>query len=259
MLLWAVIGVVLIGVVLLDAFETVVLPRCHPPAAARAPGPPVALAAVVLPRTGNLAQRRASRDLPEFLWPVCSVPFAFRGVGLPGLSVGFALLLWSLDAQMVTTRGDAGFGTALYGSGTTFFTLGLGRRLPHTALGRLLVVLEAGIGFAFLALIIPQMPVLSQASSRSARSTCPCSTRVPGPPPSAADLLRREAGGELHPGPDTGAPGSGETAGPAELLESYVSCPTRSWPSIAPSTPSNPGSPGSPRFWMPGRPDPGGD
>ena len=31
----------------------------------------------------------------------------------------------------------------MHGSGTTFFTLGLGDVLPHTALGRLLVVLEA--------------------------------------------------------------------------------------------------------------------
>ena len=54
-----------------------------------------------------------------------------------------------LNAQMAATGGDAGVGTALYGSGTTFFTLGIGDVLPHTALGRLLVVLEAGLGFAF--------------------------------------------------------------------------------------------------------------
>ena len=35
-----------------------------------------------------------------------------------------ALLLWGLSAQLATTGGDAGFGMALYGSGTTFFTLG---------------------------------------------------------------------------------------------------------------------------------------
>jgi hypothetical protein len=58
---------------------------------------------------------------------------------------GFALLLWGLDGQRIAAGSDARVGTALYGSGTTFFTLGLGDVLPHTGLGRLLVVLEAGL------------------------------------------------------------------------------------------------------------------
>src|SRR5438132_8964827 len=52
----------------------------HPSAAARAPGPPIALVAVVRPRAGTLAQRRAPRDLLEFLWPIGALP-ADRGVG----------------------------------------------------------------------------------------------------------------------------------------------------------------------------------
>jgi hypothetical protein len=106
---------------------------------------------------------------------------------------GFALLLWGLGAQLVATGGDAGFGTALYGSGTTFFTLGLGDVLPHTALGRLLVVLEAGMEFAFLALIISYIPVLSQAFSHREVYVSLLDARA-GSPPSAAELLRRHAG-----------------------------------------------------------------
>src|SRR5262245_36216419 len=94
---------------------------------------------------------------------------------------------------MVATGGDAGFGTALYGSGTTFFTLGIGDVLPHTALGRLLVVLEAGLGFAFLALIIAYMPVLNQAFSQREVNVSLLDARA-GSPPSAAELLRPRAG-----------------------------------------------------------------
>ena len=169
MLLWAVVGVVLIGVVLLDAFETVVLPR----RATRR----LRLARLVLRSLWQLwsCPARGSWRSGEHRETYLSFygPFALLllfGVWATGLIGGFALLLWSLDAQMVTTGGDAGFGTALYGSGTTFFTLGLGDVLPHTALGRLLVVLEAGLGFAFLALIISYMPVLSQAFSQRVAS-----------------------------------------------------------------------------------------
>jgi len=111
---------------------------------------------------------------------------------------GFALLIWGLGAHLVATGGDVGFGTTLYGSGTTFLTLVLGDVLPHTALGRLLVVLEAGIGFAFLALIISYMPVLSQAFSQREVNVSLLDARA-GSPPSAAELLRRHAGEDFTP------------------------------------------------------------
>src|SRR5204862_5470617 len=87
----------------------------------------------------------------------------------------------------------AGVGAALSGRGTPFCPLGIGDVLPHTALGRLLVVLEAGIGFAFLALIISYMPILSQAFSQREVNVSLLDARA-GSPPSAAELLRRHAG-----------------------------------------------------------------
>ena len=135
---------------------------------------------------------------------------------------GFALLLWGLGAPLVATGGDAGFGTALYGSGTTFFTLGLGDVLPHTTLGRLLVVLEAGMGFAFLALIISYIPVLSQAFSQREVNVSLLDARA-GSPPSAVELLRRHAGADF-----TEALAQLFKEGErwsAELLESHLSYP----------------------------------
>src|SRR5262249_59498718 len=108
------------------------------------------------------------------------------------------LLMWGLGGQMVSIGGDAGFGTTLYGTGTTFLTLGLGDVLPHTALGRMLVVLEAGIGFAFLALIISYMPVLYQAFSQREVNVSLLDARA-GSPPSAAELLHRHAGEDFAP------------------------------------------------------------
>jgi len=192
MLLWALVGGVLICVVLLDAFETIVLPR----RVARR----LRLARLVFRVTWRLWSSPArgrwrSGDRREaylsFYGP--SALFLLIGVWATGLIGGFALLMWGLGAQMAAIGGDAGFGMTLYGSGTTFLTLGLGDVLPHTTLGRMLVVLEAGIGFAFLALIISYMPVLSQAFSQREVSVSLLDARA-GSPPSAAELLRRHAG-----------------------------------------------------------------
>jgi hypothetical protein len=197
MLLWAIVGVVLIGVVLLDAFETIVLPR----RVARR----LRLARLVFRTTWQLWSSPArghwrSGDRREAYLSFYG-PFALLlliGVWAAGLIGGFALLMWGLGAQLVAIGGDAGFGTVLYGSGTTFLTLGLGDVLPHTVLGRILVVLEAGIGFAFLALIISYMPVLSQAFSQREVNVSLLDARA-GSPPSAAELLRRHAGEDFTP------------------------------------------------------------
>jgi hypothetical protein len=197
MLLWTIVGVVLIGVVLLDAFETIVLPR----RVARR----LRLARLVLRPTWLLWSSSARRFWPsgEHRETYLSFygPFALIlliGVWATGLISGFALLMWGLGAQMVATGGDTGFGTALYGSGTTFLTLGIGDVLPHTALGRRIVVLEAGMGFAFLALIISYVPVLYQAFSQREVNVSLLDARA-GSPPSAAELLRRHVGEDFTP------------------------------------------------------------
>src|SRR5207244_1212500 len=61
---------------------------------------------------------------------------------------------------------NGGFATDLYLSGTTFFTLGLGEVTPHTWPARVMTVLEAALGFAFLAIVIGYLPVIYQSFSR---------------------------------------------------------------------------------------------
>ena len=77
--------------------------------------------------------------------------------------------------------GIAPFSTYLYMSGTTFFTLGLGDVTPLGAPGRALVVLEAGMGFGFLAAIISYLPAILYQSifrPRGEHFTPRCASRL---------------------------------------------------------------------------------
>jgi hypothetical protein len=107
-----------------------------------------------------------------------------------GLVAGFALVHWASATPLQTPEGDAGFFAALYFSGSTFFTLGLGDVRAFTAWGRALTVLEAGVGFGFLALIIAYLPALNQSFSRREVSISLLDARA-GSPPTAFEILRR--------------------------------------------------------------------
>ena len=105
---------------------------------------------------------------------------------------GFALIHWALGSAVLTMDGQAGFITDLYLSGSTFFTLGLGDVLPHSSLTRLLVVVESGMGFAFLALIIGYLPALNQTFASREVSISLLDARA-GSPPTASEMLSRHS------------------------------------------------------------------
>jgi hypothetical protein len=107
-----------------------------------------------------------------------------------GLVLGFALLLWALGSPLLVAYGRPSFGTDLYMSGTTFFTLGLGDVTPQTALAKGLTVVEVAMGFGLLALVIGYLPVLYQAFSRREVNVTLLDARA-GSPPSAMELFRR--------------------------------------------------------------------
>ena len=108
------------------------------------------------------------------------------------LIVGFALLHWAIGTPLGGQVGAAGLGTYAYFSGVTFFTLGYGDVIPTGHLGRFLAVVETGIGFGFLALVISYLPVLYQAFSRRELAISLLDARA-GSPPTAATLLGRLA------------------------------------------------------------------
>ncbi len=85
------------------------------------------------------------------------------GIWAVGLIAGFGLLEWSLQSRASDVSPLA---EQLYMSGVTFFTLGYGDVVPHTGLGRLVSVLEAGTGIGFIAVVIGYLPVLYHTKSR---------------------------------------------------------------------------------------------
>jgi hypothetical protein len=138
-----------------------------------------------------------------------------------GVVVGFALVQWGLGPPILPD-GQASLGTHLYMSGTTFVTLGLGDATPTSAAGRAIVAIEAGTGFAFLAMVIAYLPVLYQAFSRR-EVRISMLDQWAGSPPSAVELLRRAG---RHGGIDSvdGLLADWEYWS-AELLESQISYP----------------------------------
>jgi hypothetical protein len=109
-----------------------------------------------------------------------------------GLVFGFALLQWSIQEPLQTADRQIGFFTYLYMSGTTLFTLGYGDVVPVGRIGRVLAVVESGLGFGFLAVIISYLPVLSQAFSKREVTISLLDARA-GSPPSAGQVLLRLA------------------------------------------------------------------
>lgn len=113
------------------------------------------------------------------------------GLWFVGLIVGFGLAMWGFDMPL---RGatEPHLHNYLYLSGVTFFTLGFGDLTPLEPFGQLLVVVECGLGFGILALMMSYFPVLYQAFSEREVSISMLDARA-GSPPSAGQLLLRAA------------------------------------------------------------------
>ena len=183
-------GLSLILLVLLDAFEAVILPRR-------------------VTRTFRLTRffyrftwriwgafvqwcvLRKRREMFFSYYGPVSLLVLFACWAL-ALIFGFALIHWGMGSAVVVQYGDSGFLADLYLSGTTFFTLGLGDVVPRTSLARIVTVTEGGLGFGFLALIIGYLPVIYQSFSRREVYIAMLDARA-GSPPSGGELLRRHS------------------------------------------------------------------
>jgi hypothetical protein len=181
-------GVALIAVVLWEGFETIVLPR-RVTRRFRLTRlfyrhtwlPWVKLVATVVPPRW--------RDTWLSVFGPLSM-LILLSLWAATMITGFALLQWAAGSVMVTHDGSTGFLIDLYMSGTTFFTLGLGDVVPRSVAGRFLAVIESGMGFAFLALVIAYLPALNQSFSRRETSVSLLDARA-GSPPTASEMFRR--------------------------------------------------------------------
>src|ERR1019366_3756826 len=100
--------------------------------------------------------------------------------------LAFGILHWAAGSALKMDGGTPHFLDDLYLSGTTFFTLGMGDVVPRVAEAKLITVCEAGLGFAFLAIIIGYLPVIYQAFSRREIPISMLDARA-GSPPSAGE------------------------------------------------------------------------
>ena len=184
-------GIACLFFALLDAFETVILPR-------RATGR-FRMTRVFYRTTWfpwrwialRVRHPRKRETLLSFYGPLSLV--LLIGAWAGALIFGFALIYNAIPGAFVDPRRTAHpFITDLYASGTTIFTLGLGDVVPHTLFIRVLVVLEAGIGLGFVALVIGYFPVLYGAFSRREVNIALLDARA-GSPPTAFELIRRHS------------------------------------------------------------------
>ncbi len=189
-ILFGILGILSILVILQDAFESIVLPR----RVARR----FRFARLFYTTLWGLwsmsARKMRSTNRREFFLsifgPLSLIVLLVCWGGI--LVVAFALVQWAIGPDIFTPERTVNFGTYLYFSGVTFFTLGYGDVVPVTGLARTLAVVETGTGFGFLALVIGYVPVIYQAFSRRESEITLLDARA-GSPPSAIELLRRYA------------------------------------------------------------------
>jgi hypothetical protein len=214
------VGFVCLFAVLLDAFQTIILPR-------RATGR-FRLTRVFYVLTWRpwafftkrLQNARKRETSYSYYGPLSLILLLVVWAG--AMVIGFALIFYALGSPFVDTKQGSSFASDLYVSGTTIFTLGLGDVTPTCSWARALVIFEAGTGLGFLAVVMGYFPVLYSAFSRREVSISLLDARA-GSPPTAAELMRRHADED------------GETAlslllvewerWSAELLESHISYP----------------------------------
>jgi hypothetical protein len=187
--LWASIaGFVLIFTILLDAFETVVLPRR-------------------IQRNFRITALFYKATWVRWMWAARHIKSTSRREGFLayygplsllfllgfwalGLIFGFACVQYGLGEHLTLVNEKITFGKVIYLSGETFFTLGYGDITPNNAAARALAVMEAGMGFAFLGVVVGYLPVIYNSFAAREIEISLLDARA-GSPPSAAEFLGR--------------------------------------------------------------------
>ena len=183
-------GGAIVGLILWDAFETLVLPRT--------PIRTLRLTRLFYRTTWRWwcqraravrSDRRRERVLAVY-GPLSVI--ALLTLWAIGLVLGFALLQWSQRELLVNLTGNPHFFDDLYMSATTIFALGIGDVMPKGRSGRLLVVAETGSSLMLLTMVFAYLPILYQSFARREMRVTMLDAWA-GSPPSATEILRRVA------------------------------------------------------------------
>jgi len=218
--IYTIVGLLIVAITLLEAFETIILPRR-------------VTRRFRVTRLFYVSTWRPWRAIARLMRPKARETFiSFYGplsllvlfaVWATLLIVGFGFMYFSAARYDPT---HPVLQTCFYLSGTTFLTLGLGDVTPHTSGERVMAVFESGLGFGFLALIISYLPVIYQAFSKREVSIVLLDARA-GSPPTASELLQRHSGSHgLDALQDLFRDWEHWSA---ELLESHISYPVVSY------------------------------
>jgi hypothetical protein len=211
-------GLLLIFLILVDVFETIVLPR----RASRQ----ILLSRMFLRMTWRPWRLLGSklREGPRreaylgFFGPLAMLLVLM--IWVSGLILGFALLHWALGSQLAKEDSVGDFRHDLYISGATL--LAFGDVTPRTWFSRLVALLQAGMGIGIFALVISYLPVVYEAFASREEGISRLDEWA-GSPPTAFALLRRlaehKAMAQLEPFFDE------YEAWAARLLESHLSYP----------------------------------
>ena len=184
----AIAGVALIFAILLDALETIVLPR-RVQRSFRLTAWFYGNTWVPWGRIAQLIRKNTRRE--NFLGYFGPLSLIFLlSFWAAGLIFGFACMQYGLGEHVHLGNEHITFGKLVYHSGETFFTLGYGDITPTSPLARALAVLEAGMGFAFLGVVIGYIPVVYSAFSSREIEISLLDARA-GSPPTATDFLSR--------------------------------------------------------------------
>ena len=186
-LLLAPAALILIVIVLQDAFEVMLLPR-RVARRFRAARLYFRSAWMIWTRLARLFPTPAAREHVLSVFGPLSMVVLFSLWAL-GLILGFGVLDWICQSGPAE---HSPLVDQIYMSGVTFFTLGYGDIVPHSHLTRGLSVVEAGLGLGFLAMVIGYLPVLYQLFSRREAHVIQLDVRA-GTPPCACTLLSRHS------------------------------------------------------------------
>ncbi len=213
-------GIVCLWVVLLDAFQTIILPR-------RASGR-FRLTRIFYISTWfpwrflvrRLSNPRRREAVLGYYGPLSLIILLVVWAGV--MVLGFGLIFYAIGSPFHDAAQPVNFRSDIYVSGTTIFTLGLGDVTPLNPWARALMILESGTGLGFLAVVMGYFPVLYSAFSRREVSISLLDARA-GSPPTAAELIRRQS----HDGADQSLSILliEWERWSAELLESHISYP----------------------------------
>jgi len=181
-------GAVLIVTVLLDAFEAVVLPR-RVQRHFRITAGFYRYTWILWRKITSYIQSAGRRENFLAYFGPLSLIFLLM-LWAMGLILGFAILQYGAGEHVQLSNEPITFGSLLYHSGETFFTLGYGDIVPTSHVSRFLAVMEAGMGFGFLGTVIGYLPTIYSSFSRRELQISLLDAHA-GSPPTGAELLAR--------------------------------------------------------------------